>query len=454
MFVFYMEDKSVSNSSRFCIISISIRKYRMPLLGRFRTYDQHIEEIQMDSYIDSGDDLSKLLMSIGSISKGFGGQGQRMGETASFNVSFRQNADPEIRDFFLKVYGEHPEKISFFLPCSEIDKCITAPYTAFNAGKTMLARSDGEFFTYIANLDNPMNTAEPYMRDGKRCSDGQAIPHRPNLGFLGKPNIKMQMSGQIFVFIKELLEAGVFQTMAFKFHTRADRDMLRKRLCFIRDFASGINVPLTAIPMFLTKYKKMTCFIDQNGVPRRSEHFYLDLGLVHFIGTDITHPFSAAFSSNTSACGSDRQDIRKEKENDPEPECCPVPEEIDGVSDAETEEVDDADDEQEPESRWQDDVVVLSDDLQKYILDNVSACGSRYGIKPSLLENYRDKNGTVVSELSTEELLAQIRKADDYLLKIMHREITVDRKTETKAKMRRWALIMASLIKQNKYAWY
>ena len=155
MFVFYTEDKSVSNSSRFCIISISIRKYRMPLLGRFRTYDQHIEEIQMDSYIDSGDDLSKL-----------------MGETASFNVSFRQNADPEIRDFFLKVYGEHPEKISFFLPCSEIDKCITAPYTAFNAGKTMLARSDGEFFTYIANLDNPMNTAEPYLRDGKRCSDG------------------------------------------------------------------------------------------------------------------------------------------------------------------------------------------------------------------------------------------------------------------------------------------
>ena len=42
----------------------------------------------MDDYIGSNDDLSKLLMSFGSISKGFGGQGQRMGETASFNVSF------------------------------------------------------------------------------------------------------------------------------------------------------------------------------------------------------------------------------------------------------------------------------------------------------------------------------------------------------------------------------
>ena len=60
----------------------------------------------MDSYIDSTDDLSKLLMSFGSISKGFGGQGQRMGETAAFNINFRANADPEVKNFFLKIYGE------------------------------------------------------------------------------------------------------------------------------------------------------------------------------------------------------------------------------------------------------------------------------------------------------------------------------------------------------------
>ena len=252
----------------------------------------------MDSYIDSTDDLSKLLMSFGSISKGFGGQGQRMGETAAFNINFRANADPEVKNFFLKIYGDKPEKINFFLPCNEIDKCITAPYTAFNAGGTMIAKSDGKIFTYIANLSNPLNIAEPYLRDGKRCSDGQVIPFQPDLGFLGKPNMKMQMSGQMFVFIKELLEAGVFQTMAFKFHTTTDRDMLRKRLSFIRDFAAGINVPLTAIPMFLTKYKKAKSFIDQNGVPRRSEHYYLDLGLIHFIGNDEKHPFNAAIASN------------------------------------------------------------------------------------------------------------------------------------------------------------
>ena len=402
----------------------------------------------MDSYIDSTDDLSKLLMSFGSISKGFGGQGQRMGETASFNINFRANADPEVKNFFQKIYGDKPEKINFFLPCNEIDKCITAPYTAFNAGGTMLAKSDGKIFTYIANLSNPLNIAEPYLRDGKRCSDGQEIPYQPDLGFLGKPNMKMQMSGQMFVFIKELLEAGVFQTMAFKFHTTTDRDMLRKRLCFIRDFAAGINVPLTAIPMFLTKYKKAKSFIDQNGVPRRSEHFYLDLGLIHFIGNAEQHPFNAAISSNAEKKPVTVSEESKQME--------PVPD---------TSDINEEDELQEDKAaesslvlsngdNWKEEVFALSDEQQKFVIDNVSSCGSRYGIKPELLEDYKDKSGTAISALPLDDLLAQIKTADEYLLKIMHKEIEVDKKTETRAKKRRWALITASLIKQNKYTYY
>lgn len=413
----------------------------------------------MDSYIDSNDDLSKLLMSIGSISKGFGGQGQRMGETAAFNISFRQNADPEIKDYFLKVYGGNPSKINFFLPCSDIDKCITAPYTTFNSSRTMLARSDGEFFTYIANLENPLNTAEPYLRNGLRCSDGQKVPHQPDLGFLGKPGAKMQMSGQMFVFIKELLEAGVFQTMAFKFHTTADRDMLRKRLCYIRDFAAGLNVPITAIPMFLTKYRKMTSYIDPGGVPRRSEHFYLDLGLVHFIGTNERHPFSAAFSSGP-VYTAEEHIARDEPEEAEEAiqECNEGDADMTETEISGREEKDDAPEDssmqQEQDSSWQDEVFALTDDQQKFIRENVSECGSRYGIKPELLENYRDKNGTVLTALSFEDLHTQIKKADEYLLKIMHKELTVDKQTEKKAKMRRWALITASLMKQNKYTYY
>ena len=411
----------------------------------------------MDNYIDSTDDLSKLLMSFGSISKGFGGQGQRMGETAAFNINFRANADPEVKNFFLKIYGEKPEKINFFLPCNEIDKCITAPYTAFNAGGTMIAKSDGKIFTYIANLSNPLNIAEPYLRDGKRCTDGQEIPYQPDLGFLGKPNMKMQMSGQMFVFIKELLEAGVFQTMAFKFHTTTDRDMLRKRLSFIRDFAAGINVPLTAIPMFLTKYKKAKSFIDQNGVPRRSEHYYLDLGLIHFIGNDEKHPFNAAISSNAEKKPVTESEEPKQME--------PVPDTSDINEEDELQEAYDTTDHQEEKTaepsqvlsngdNWKEEVFALSDEQQKFVIDNVSSCGSRYGIKPELLENYKDKSGTVISALPLDDLLAQIKTADEYLLKIMHKEIEVDKKTETRAKKRRWALITASLIKQNKYTYY
>lgn len=412
----------------------------------------------MNSYIDSSDDLGKLLMSIGSISKGFGGQGQRMGETASFNITFRQNADPEVRNYFLKVYGGHPEKISFFLPCNDIDKCLTAPYKAFNGGKTMLAKSDGKIFTYIANLNNPLNTAEPYLRDGKCCADGQVIPYQPDLGFLGKPNIKMKMDGQMFVFIKELLEVGVFQTMAFRFHTIEDRNMLRKRLCFIRDFASGINVPLTAVPMFLTKFKKMKGYTDPNGGYRSSEHFYLDLGLVNFIGTGIPHPFSAAFSSNAA----DHRNVCRENQEDgkttqDEPDCSDSEElqiEQDEAETQENEEPETAPLIQSADNSWKNDVFVLSDDQQGFIRENISSCGSRYGIKAELLENYKDKTGTGVSALSIDDLHSQIRRADDYLLKIMHKEISVDKQTETKAKMRRWALITAALIKHNKYVSY
>lgn len=411
----------------------------------------------MDSYIDSTDDLSKLLMSFGSISKGFGGQGQRMGETAAFNINFRANADPEVKNFFLKIYGEKPEKINFFLPCNDIDKCITAPYTAFNAGGTMIAKSDGKIFTYIANLSNPMNIAEPYVRDGKRCSDGQEIPYQPDLGFLGKPNMKMQMSGQMFVFIKELLEAGVFQTMAFKFHTTTDRDMLRKRLCFIRDFAAGINVPLTAIPMFLTKYKKAKSFIDQNGVPRRSEHYYLDLGLIHFIGKDEQHPFNAAISSNAenkTVTVPEAQELPKIETESPG-----------YVEETEIQETPDLPDNQEEKAadptrvsnngnNWKEEVFALSDEQQDFVRNNVTPLGSRYGIKPELLENYKDKNGTPVSDLSFDDICCQIEVADDFLGQIMNKEITVDKKTETRAKKRRWALVTASLIKQNKYTYY
>ena len=411
----------------------------------------------MDSYIYSTDDLSKLLMSFGSISKGFGGQGQRMGETASFNINFRANADPEVKNFFLKIYGDKPEKINFFLPCNEIDKCITAPYTAFNASGTMIAKSDGKIFTYIANLSNPLNIAEPYLRDGKRCSDGQEIPYQPDLGFLGKPNMKMQMSGRMFVFIKELLEVGVFQTMAFKFHTTTDRDMLRKRLSFIRDFAAGINVPLTAIPMFLTKYKKAKSFIDPNGVPRRSEHFYLDLGMIHFIGNNAAHPFIAAISS-----GVDNDAVIVPQLPEPmiieaeSPDCSEENEirKVPDVMEKQAENTVEASPTCNNGDNWKEEIFALSDELQTFVRENISPNGSRYGIKAELLENYKDKAGTPISDLSLDDICRQIEIADEYLVKILNKELAVDKQTETRAKKRRWALITASLIKHNKYTYY
>ena len=66
----------------------------------------------------------------------------------------------------------------------------------------------------------------------------------------------------------------------------------------------------------------------------------------------------------------------------------------------------------------------------------------------------RDKTEIPVSDLSMDDIFGQIKVADEYLEKIMNKELTVDRQTETRAKKRRWVLITASLINQNKYTYY
>lgn len=205
----------------------------------------------------------------------------------------------------------------------------------------------------------------------------------------------------------------------------------------------------------------MTSYIDPNGVPRRSEHFYLDLGLVHFIGTNERHPFSAAFSSGPVCSGGGNPVCEELEKNERDDEIQDFVEEKNEESVPETPEQDLSEETQEDtsltqdqENSWQDEVFALTDDQQKFVRENISGCGSRYGVRPELLENYRDKNGTALTALSSDDLLVQIRKADEYLLKIMHKELSVDRQTEKKAKMRRWALITAALMKQNKYTFY
>lgn len=441
----------------------------------------------MGSYIDQSDDVGKLVMSLGSISKGYGGQGQRMGENSSFNVKFRDNADLDIVNYFKKIYGNEPRKISFYLPSEDIDKCIIAPYTAFNASKTLLAVSDGEYFSYIANLNNPLDTRNPYLRNGKRCSDGQAIPHQQSLDFVGKPKIKMIMSGQLFVFVKELLEEGVFQTMTVKFHTIRDRDMLRKRLEFTRQFAASIGVPLTAVPFFVTKQKARTAFTDLSGNSRQVEHFYLDLGMVHSIGSSAKHPLGAALSSFWKSIGAEnniREAFSADKTEDVEVK--PVEETViyedgedvtaaqpmiayedasddDGDDDIEQERNDMpvensqtnlVNEEKIQQPEWKRKLFALSQEQKEFVKENLSTIGANVGISPEYLKEFKDKSGTPISELGFEQIVAQMKLADEFITNIAQGKVSVDKETETKANMRRSALITAGLISKNKYVFY
>ena len=103
------------------------------------------------------------------------------------------------------------------------------------------------------------------------------------------------------------------------------------------------------------------------------------------------------------------------------------------------------------------DIASLSADrLAEYRAATVGFVFQFYNLIPTLTvkENVALVKEIAPDPLDPEEILAQVKKADEYLLKIMHKEISVDKQTETKAKMRRWALITAALIKHNKYVCY
>lgn len=409
-------------------------------------------------YIEKEDHAGLLIMSLGSIAKGFGGDGQKMGENASFIPKFRPDTDTEIVNYFTQIYGTAPESINFYLPSDDIDQCIIFPYETYNKSKVKLAVSNGQYFTYIANLNNPNDIRNAYVRDGRRCSDGQVIPHQPDLGFLGKPGQKMNMNGQLFVFVKELLDQGVFQTMTIKFHTDRDLNSLRKRLSWAKAYAERYNVPLTSVPFFIRKYMGKKTFTDQGGTSRRTDAYYLDLGIHYSLGNIDYNPLTIAFadaqknlpgSSALSAkngshpAADPQQDAQSELENTAgkiesgtdvnrkkEQKVCSVS----GVNDGS--------------------LFKLSDEQKEFVLGNLSPLGANYGVLPELLDTYKDKSGNPFTKLSFEDVLSQLKLADDYMKSIKEGGANVDKEKAKKAGMKRCALITAGLVLKNKYIYY
>ena len=431
----------------------------------------------MGNYVGKNDNVGDLVMRLGSISKGFGGRGQHMGETSAFNITFRDNADQKAVDYFYQTYGNTPQKINFYLPSDDIDQCIIAPYTTFNAARNLLAVSDGSYFTYIANLQNPLDTKNPYLRNWVCCADGQRIRHQPTLEFVGKPKAKMSMSGQMFVFVKELLEQGVFQTMTVKFHTLRDRDMLRKRLEFAKQFASNIGVPLTAVPFFITKYKSRTSYINTDGAPAQSEHYYLELGITHSIGSETKHPLGAALSSCWNSIGqspsrsgtnnragfsgtdtaSGENSCSADGFSEEQPLFLPEDALDDESEEAETSEpeirtVGDAS--QQNRSEWAKKLFPLSQEQKDFVKEHLSITGVNLAIRPEYLGEYKDKSGVPFAELGYEQVIERLKVADRYISDIAGGTVSVNKETETKSKMRRGALITAALILKNKYVFY
>ena len=117
-----------------------------------------------------------------------------------FRVLFDEQ-EVDSAELFLEKYGEEPDQINIILPFNEIERCWDAWLEAYTAGR-MVARSDGEIFTYLIDTD----TGEILVRNGKPGSpytEGQTVGKDSK----GK-DIYCRPVGRLKVIIPELARAA------------------------------------------------------------------------------------------------------------------------------------------------------------------------------------------------------------------------------------------------------
>lgn len=138
---------------------------------------------------------------IGSIRKGAAkeeGKNMPGRDLTYFRVEFDER-EVEAAAKFKAAYAEKPTEINIVLPFNDIPAMWDAWYEAYVAGR-MIARSDGEFFTYLVDH----KTGEQLVKNGQPIT-----PHRDIVGEYttqrGKvEKIQMKPTGRLKVIIPEL----------------------------------------------------------------------------------------------------------------------------------------------------------------------------------------------------------------------------------------------------------
>ena len=172
--------------------------------------------------------------------------GKRPGaDLTYFRVEFDEQ-EPKTAEAFKKIYGEKPVFIRIIFPFNEIEQMWDAWYEAYTAGR-MIARSDGEFITYM--LDDQ---GEIIVHNGIG-PDGQRMPH-PENGIAGNDykgnTVKFKPTGRLKVIIPELSRAAYLTVMTTSVH---DIGNISAQLAAFKELNQG---QLAGIPFLLRRRPK------------------------------------------------------------------------------------------------------------------------------------------------------------------------------------------------------
>jgi hypothetical protein len=177
-----------------------------------------------------------------------------------FRVEVDAN-DPRGKQF-TSIYGTEPVDIHVIFPFNEMERNWEAWYEAYTAGR-MVARSDGEYFTYLVNV----KTGEHEVINGLN-SKGDRVPHREIVGSYktqkgGEEVIKMKPVGRLKVVIPEL-HSLAYMTV----HTTSIYDIMNisSQLEAVQSMNGG---RIAGVPLTLRRRKKMISTPDLNDKSKR-----------------------------------------------------------------------------------------------------------------------------------------------------------------------------------------
>ena len=180
-----------------------------------------------------------------------------------FRVLFDEQ-EIDSAQLFLDTYGEEPDQINIILPFNEIERCWDANLEAYTAGR-MVARSDGEIFTYLIDTD----TGEILVRNGEPRSpyiDGQQVGKDSK----GKA-VYCRPVGRLKVIIPELARLAFLTVNTTSIH---DIHNISSQLAGFKELNNGV---IKGVPLVIRRRPRPISIPKKDGTRIRMEKWLISI---------------------------------------------------------------------------------------------------------------------------------------------------------------------------------